>query len=128
MNASLEMRIRALIAAKRLGLTKTPDRWTQLLDNGWQLQYKGHCVWNSDCTYQWIKPDGDKHGCVCHHTPAEKGYISVVVCDQGHYGSDYCSECDYYLKDHDNYSKCPSCLCVFTDVRDSGMNFGSSDF
>ena len=51
--------------------------------------------------------------------------IELSVCDQGHYGSKYCSLCGQFLL---NISKtCPSCKATFekTEVLPS---FGGHDF
>ena len=54
-------------------------------------------------------------------------YISVTVCDQGHYGFQSCGNCGCDLDDKTHNTSCPKCKYVFTDNR-MEAGFGGSDF
>ncbi len=54
-------------------------------------------------------------------------YISVTVCDQGHYGFQSCGNCGHILDDKKTYAVCPKCEYGFTE-RQMDHGFGGSDF
>jgi len=56
-----------------------------------------------------------------------KATREVIACDQGHYGSTYCSNCHADVENH--YKKCPKCGAIFIKTNyDSGSWMGGSDF
>lgn len=53
--------------------------------------------------------------------------LIVHVCDQGHFGSSSCGNCDYSFQRGEPTNICPQCKYVLTE-RNASFNMGGSDF